>query len=268
MKIAIILCGHLRSFKHNVDSQIKHFYGLHDCDIFLSSWDNFGEFPVHESIHHKRWDDPTKIAKERHLLSQEDVDYVLEKLTPVNYEFENPEECVEIINDVVSQCPNTRPGPPTHVPFNYVSMHYKNAKGFNMVVDSINQGKHYDLVIRTRPDCIFYDDVIFPAEVNQNTVYTPIINCWGAMNDQLAFGDINSMYSYFNMLPNIPVYSEQLGHIHPETSIMYHIKKCGHVLSPTWNVNYDVIRSEMLDMIKTYEEAKLWYEDRVRREIQ
>lgn len=263
MKIAYLMSGHLRTFPHVVDSQRKFLYNQCHSEspghIYISVWDDWGYFPVNEKIHHTRWDPPHIKATHRNKISSLDVELMVEKLNPISYEIESPFESLEFIQSVLDGIPNQGPGHPTHVPWNYVCMNYKNYRTWNL----IEHPDQYDLIVKLRPDLEFYDYVDFSRLDVDDKLHTPLINSWGGANDQLAFGTPEVMFHYYDMFPYLANHSSILGHIHPETTLAYHLRDRGVEVSSDWDVNYDIIRHEELDSRPTLENAKQIYNRRI-----
>lgn len=114
--------------------------------------------------------------------------------------------------------------------YNTCSMFYHNYKAYNLLME---QNKELNVVIKLRSDCTINSNVkdvinkYFPLE--ENTIYVPT-SWWygeyGGMNDQIAFGTVNSMQIYCNVYNNIYEYiNKQNVVFHPESLLKYHLIK-------------------------------------------
>lgn len=75
----------------------------------------------------------------------------------------------------------------------------------------------FDLVVKLRTD--LGSNSFFPIEntINDNSVYIPFGSDWGGINDQIAYGNFNSMKIYSDCVHYIPHMCENGTRYHPET---------------------------------------------------
>ena len=110
-------------------------------------------------------------------------------------------------------------------PKNMCSMFYNNKRAFEMIETySKENSVNYDIVVKFRPDIAVNT---FPSFINpeNNTVYTPDhgIFGWPGLNDQIAYGDFNSMKIYSAAYDYIDEYISKGVMFHPETMLRYHL---------------------------------------------
>jgi hypothetical protein len=82
----------------------------------------------------------------------------------------------------------------------------------------------YDVVISLRVDLIFSSKFIFDS-IEENTVYIPADFDYGAINDQVAYGTINTMEKYNAIGKNvISLLESKSATLHPETITLANIQ--------------------------------------------
>ncbi len=114
--------------------------------------------------------------------------------------------------------------------YNCLSMFYNNKKVFKMMTDfALENNINYDIVLKYRPDISnnprlpLYKNV----EIKENTIYIPDKYHWGGINDQIAFGDLESMQKYCNVFDDIynQLDNDEKYRLHPETMLMMGLQK-------------------------------------------
>lgn len=107
---------------------------------------------------------------------------------------------------------------------NMFSMFYNIKKCISLIE---NSSKKYDVILRYRTEICFTNLFEIPNIINPNTVYVPNNYDWlGGMNDQVAYGDLESMKTYSKLYDNIMDYNKRDNvQIHPETLLKYHLQK-------------------------------------------
>lgn len=185
MKIAVCYSGLIRTFKlayrNHIDTIFKHY----DCDTYFSFWNNIGHGDV------KIRYDFNKNDEIQDKFQQEIIDLCNPKL----YEFEDFSNFESRIKNEKLLDLN-----PTDFPFckNSLSMHYKIFKCHQLVLSS---NINYDVILRIRPDHHFTKQIQFkPLEIN--TIFTSLLpaRCSATgINDQVAYGNMDSMTKYSNL---------------------------------------------------------------------
>lgn len=98
-----------------------------------------------------------------------------------------------------------------------------------MKMIELYQKKHnmkFDIVIKYRMDINNFNDNIIEIENPiTNTCYIPEGQDWGGINDQIAYGDFESMYKYCNVVNNIVNLCQSGVKFHPETLLLHHLEK-------------------------------------------
>jgi hypothetical protein len=83
-----------------------------------------------------------------------------------------------------------------------------------------------DFIVRCRPDLLFSRN---PENIDNNTnspgIYIPKFANWCGLNDRFAYGDVNSMKTYFLRLNYLDVYIDQQGIFHPETFLEWSVRE-------------------------------------------
>ena len=84
----------------------------------------------------------------------------------------------------------------------------------------------YDIVISVRLDLCTGDVALFTP--GKDSIYIPVGDDHGGINDRMAMGDIDSMRKYMNIIDNCEYLLEnKLSIPHPETLTLANIKYCG-----------------------------------------
>jgi hypothetical protein len=103
--------------------------------------------------------------------------------------------------------------------------HFINKKRvFNLLENYIKETNAiYDIVIALRIDLHFESKIDFNTCID-NTIYIPNSSDWGGINDQLAYGNLNSMKKYMNIFDNIiELLDTEKSIVHPETLTLANI---------------------------------------------
>jgi len=105
---------------------------------------------------------------------------------------------------------------------NMFSMFYNNKKCVELIERST---KKYDVVLRYRTEVRFHNLFEIPEILQQNTIYIPGNFDWGGINDQIAYGNLESMKKYTELYDNMIGYNKNNNvRYHPETMLLHHLK--------------------------------------------
>lgn len=122
--------------------------------------------------------------------------------------------------------------------YNTLSMFFHNYNAFNHLIATCG---NFDTIIKFRSDVDF--NVKFPLQttLNDNTIYVPKIHHYCGINDQIAYGNQQSMQIYCDVYNNIEKYINELKvKFHPETLLKYHLDK-NNIKVETFDFNYNLI---------------------------
>lgn len=117
-------------------------------------------------------------------------------------------------------------------PYNCMTAFYANHKVYDLMAKS---GQQYDVVVRYRADIILKEPLLLQMP-DVNTVYIPSCpNCQRpclckdhtGINDQIAYGDMESMRKYCAAFPLLDTYLEEGTLLHPETLNLINLQKQG-----------------------------------------
>ena len=103
---------------------------------------------------------------------------------------------------------------------NMTSMFYNQFKCMEMIY---NHNLHFNIVVKWRTEISFREMFQFENTLEKQTVYIPSDFDWGGINDQIAYGDFESMKLYSDLFKHLLDYI----HIraHPETLLQHHLNK-------------------------------------------
>jgi hypothetical protein len=110
--------------------------------------------------------------------------------------------------------------------YNVCSMFYNNQKAFELIEKySLEKNIKYDVVIKFRPD-IEVENLPDINKITPNTVYFPAWPVYGKYNtnDQLGFGNFQTMKIYSYVYDNMKEYVKKNILFHPETILGYHLQ--------------------------------------------
>lgn len=105
------------------------------------------------------------------------------------------------------------------------NMYYHNLNAFNLIETYMNTHNIvYDIIIKYRADITVTNDTIKIDKCMDNTIYIPEGSDWdGGINDQIAYGNFNSMKKYSNLVNNIKQLCTNGIAFHPETLLRAHL---------------------------------------------
>lgn len=121
---------------------------------------------------------------------------------------------------------------------NMYSMFYHNYKAMELIKNF--QDKHnttFDVVIKYRADIYSQDVINIENNIDNDTVFIPVGSDWGGVNDQVAYGNFNSMYKYSSCFFNFFEYAELFNVFQPETILKLHLIM-NHLKENRFNYNY------------------------------
>jgi hypothetical protein len=97
--------------------------------------------------------------------------------------------------------------------YNTMSMHYNNTRCLNMITEYIkNNNISFDVVMKWRTEFRFdtFNDI--HSTLIDNVLNIPVINNHGGINDQIAYGNYNTMVEYANFYYNALKYTKSPKH--------------------------------------------------------
>ena len=188
MKIAVILSGRINKWSDCIDVLKKNFMNIYDTDVFLSL------------------DLESETQDIRDFKAQFNV---------VNSYYE---KYTKYLKDIPFKSEETSER-------KSLSMFYHNFKAMEMILEHIKTTNTiYDVVVKFRADILSEDLFLIQFNVMPNTYYFPHGWCYRGINDQIAYGDIQSMTYYCSLYHYIIKYvyvDKQI--FNPEFLLMYHI---------------------------------------------
>jgi hypothetical protein len=115
------------------------------------------------------------------------------------------------------------------------SMFYHNKKCMDMTNAS---NIHFDVVVKYRGDIHNNNNSEFLIEMpHENTVYIPEGADWGGINDQIAYGNKETMTKYSECVTKMIDYCKSGTNYHPETLLQRHIRDM-HLVIKRFNYSY------------------------------
>jgi len=187
MRIAVLVYGRLNKCVEHYENIIAHIGKHHTIDFFMSS-DNSSE-PLLKGF--------------------------LELYTPIAY-----------TNDPVTYKYDlgAYPGKRHETNIHNMTCHYINKnRVFALLETYVEKANvHYEVVLSLRLDCVFQNQFDFTG-IAENTVYIPTGNDFWGINDQLAYGSLDTMKKY-NSIDAKTLLDRKLSIPHPECLCLANIQ--------------------------------------------
>lgn len=170
MKIALLICGQMRTFDHpKVLSYLNQFIEKFKCDVFLSTWDNRGISVWSE--HALKDQSIIQSVEKNKLIDKNDLNIIhnIKKYKIDNYNQFIQNECTDEMKLILSQSPdNLYYSKATSIP----SL-YKLYSAHQLLEDYQRETNiKYDIVIKTRPDFLHvHNDIEKYFDETDNTIF-------------------------------------------------------------------------------------------------
>lgn len=207
MKLAVLVFGRLEKSEESYNNIMKQLIENYDADFFCSS-------------------DNSKF-----------INVFIEKYKPKEY-----------INDKIDIFPeqlntfNYNRTPETNI--NNVIKHFTNKKRVFEIFKNYSKKNNinYDVVISLRID-LHFDENINYIKPEENTIYIPAGEDWrNGINDQFAYGNMDVMEKYFNILDNCySLIKIKNFKSHPETLTRANLL-LNNVIIKRFNLKYHIFR--------------------------
>jgi hypothetical protein len=220
MKMGICVTGQMRAIESWETFKPFLVKEGRQSEIFLHTWHQT------ETTRVPRLFDPLMGGSWNPLVSSNQE--AIEKLSPTNYMFE------ENITQVVDQCPETPPYPPTrHRVLSMWRSQYKSCALANKKLNS------FDIMCRTRSDLVFETDPFEIFEGNpppKNVVFVPEGSNGGipecspdvGLHDWFGVAEPNTFVKFVSLYENICEYLKNTDfNFFPEVMLKYHVDKMG-----------------------------------------
>jgi len=236
MKLAILLVGHIRSFKDNCDSFIKYLVEPYDPDIFIHTWDT-------QDIISPRGQIPTSFAGinekaaslgitvEELLGTNKKADFEpylkLEPKKIVIERWQDVEQTIKWADEYFTKKLDCDQPILTMSITRKAYLCNKLKKEFEE-----EHGFKYDIVLKTRPDLIYVRDFIRPiaksdGSPNLRLIYTPLNSSFDTISDITAYSSSESIDTYCDLFVNLKeVYKTARG-FNAHTLLQEHLRLNG-----------------------------------------
>jgi hypothetical protein len=192
MKIAIYFSGRITGYKDCINNLKIKFFNLYECDFFMS-------------------------------LDIEEEDNEIKEFISELYKFTKTikvhcEKYTKFLKNIPFKSDETRER-------NSLSMFYHNYKATDMILSYIKDTDIiYDAIVKFRIEVDSNDPFVINHNIQHNTVYIPYGYCYRGINDQIAYGNIQTMTKYASVYHYIQnyVYIRKVI-FNPELLLMYHL---------------------------------------------
>ena len=221
MRVALLISGYLRSYDVNIES-IKN--------VIINKFDVVDTY-LHITKNECSEDKYLNLINE-----DNDIKNITNHLSPIvtiiedNYEYNEN----RLVNNVINQ---------------WCKLYKLNQL---KTINEISSGVKYDLVIRYRPDIHIKSNESFVIDPSPHTIYIPddskmdksrLVNPGdGYICDAIAFGDSNSMDTYFDIYKQLELLVGSVGHV--SESILYHYLITNNLRYRLVDLEYEFILSK------------------------
>jgi hypothetical protein len=170
MRIAVLVYGRLNKCAEHYNNIMEHIGKQHTIDFFASS-DNSSQSLLNDFI---RLYKPISY-------NNDSIYYTCDLTKYLNRR-------IEITDDVLDK----------------LTRHYINKGRVFSLLETylLNNTTQYDIVLSLRIDCVYYNSFDFKT-LEDNTIYIPVNNDYGGINDQIAYGKIDVMKKYNSIFSKI-----------------------------------------------------------------
>jgi hypothetical protein len=231
MKAAVLYSGLPRQILELYDNHKEYIFSgiahIEQVDVYCYFWDIWGHT---NHLGFKRVVNHTNST----LLTKSEKDNIINYINPKVCIFDSFEERSKELSDLINMCRMRREQKGFSIEHgnenSYVFQFYGLQRSFSLLEDN------YDLVFRLRSDLKFTSST--PEYYIDSNIHTHHINWWG-MNDQMAYGSMDSMKIYSDTLSHIP-YSNSF---HPETLLHENISKHNIEVHKDFTADYIIQRS-------------------------
>lgn len=235
MQVAVILTGHLRMWQTVFPNFKQRILDRYNPDVFITSWETEGWWLVEEDARGILHEGSPPI----------DVELVKNTYHPVRLIVENLNAFLPHFEKRVVPFTNY-----FHRPRNTVSMYYGIGTGMHMLERHVMMtGKHYDLVIRMRPDMLFHQDLpdFDPAQFytigHKNHAGT-------GTGDMLQAGSFNNVRAFCKLGTQLETLYQEIGLFCPHVLSEHYIKK----LRLPWN-EFHIQKTIQHSPVGSYQQA-------------
>lgn len=134
-----------------------------------------------------------------------------------------PEECIQVVPTVESEDIINYKHKRNN---NLYSMFYHNSECMKLIQNYKNKYNiHFDVIIKYRADLTCNKPLNIIYDLEDNTLYIPCGADWGGLNDQVAYGNENTMKIYCDCVSSIISLCKNGVKYHPETLLKRYIEK-------------------------------------------
>lgn len=219
MKIAILLCGHIRNFYELYDTYKKNLLDLYDCHIFISSYEDPQQYNIITDLCPLKYNFDKIIDIEKKIQNMYD-NYTIEIPNgPFNSTINNE---LNINGPLQKQNENFKYDKIATIPNNAIIQFYKIEDALKLMMEYSEKNKiNYDFVLRMRFDTTILKKVILDKNLKDDKIYTTIIQNYEnsiKVHDHFFYGRYGVMCKFLKIysdLNNIIKYINECGYFIP-----------------------------------------------------
>jgi len=232
MKLALCMSGHARTYDKTYQHWYDNLLSKFDVDVYFSIWDTIG---------------PRDMASDGRDFQSGVIDSCLvdqEHIRRIWHPKKLDIEFYKNLHDTfLSRANKWYDVRDQHAlrtidrPLANFSMYYKWNRCFNMMETTmIDEGIHYDVVIRSRPDISLLGQMPIQTFIDPSYVYVPMAGSWGGdeISDYLTIGTVDQMRQYcdlYNQLDDVFNWAVEDGDftkaLYPHRLFHFHILRSG-----------------------------------------
>lgn len=229
MKVALCVSGHFRTFKKCEDSWFRCIIDIHDPDVFIHTWDDLG-FSRNVAIK-QEYDAPAKELVARNKKYGNSKGEFYRGTPPIGDIYKNLEPkkiVIESYQDVENEIYQFADTIKKKHEYDYPPSLISQLRKINLANKLKKEYEEennftYDIVIRIRPDVIFFYDLVIK---NPEIVHTPLAYSYKIISDIFAYSTSSNMDKYCSLYERLGEYRDREEvYFNPHELLKYHLEQ-------------------------------------------
>lgn len=178
LKVAILIIGNMRSYTNTIRNLELNLLNLYNCDIYVTTYNKRHNMKSSNNIKEEEITEENvrnvygKYVKHVTIINQDTFTEPYMRLKDKHYVFNDALDRLFTIEKLKT-------------------LAYDIFRG-----ECSRYGRHYDFIIKIRPDLLMNDKFIINQHLNDNQIIAPSNDSGGGFNDHIAYGKPKAMAKY------------------------------------------------------------------------